>query len=151
MAKLATLSQCADALNTLGYRITADDDAVLVQVGGMKAPFTAVLTVNAERNDLDIVCRVAKLGDVPEENLPALLAGCLEANQAVKPYAFATISALDARSTSDGEEWILILTDSLPFGDLSVEELAASMRSLLRALMASRDMLRAFLSAQVSA
>ncbi len=74
------------------------------------------------------------MGDIKEEELPKVLFSLLDYNTIIRPYAFAVISAAENPDLDDEEKWPLVLTDSLPLGDLSDQELIASVESLWSAL-----------------
>ena len=67
---------------------------------------------------------------------------CLDINTQIRPYAFATITASDNPDLDDPDSWPIVLTDSLPIGDLSDEELTTSIDSLWSALVAGAEVLR---------
>ncbi len=141
MSDIETLEQVAEVLEENGYEPVASEGAVSVGVGGQEAPFAATLTINKERQELSITCQLAVLGDVLDDRELEFTVACLDANTRVRPYAFAVITASDNPELDDPDEWPVVLTDSLPLGDLSPAELISSMDSLWAALAASWDVL----------
>jgi hypothetical protein len=145
---ITNLTQVAEALESVGYEAICHDDAVHTKVGGTQNPFTAVLTINADRNVLVITCQLAKLGDIPEENISTFAVAALDANSRISPFAFATLTASDNPDLDEPQQWPVVLTDSLPLGDLSGGELEAAMDSLWSALAEGRDVLQAGFTGQ---
>lgn len=141
MENIENLEQAADALNQLGYNVVHGEDAVHIAVGGTENPFTAVLTIN-DSNELVINCQVAKLGDLNEDDIPTVQFCLLDANTRIRPYAFGIISGSDNPEMDDAAQFPIVLTDSLPLGDLSSGELNAAMDSLLVALESADEVLR---------
>ena len=144
---IANLTQVAEALESAGYEAICHDGAVHTKVGGMQKPFTAVLTINADRNALVITCQLARLGDIPEDNISTFAVAALDANSRISPFAFATLTASDNPELDEPQQWPVVLTDSIPLGDLSPGELEAAMDSLWSALAESRDVLEAGIGA----
>jgi len=144
---IQTLDQVADVLEALGYETQLDAKSVFTKVGGTDAPFTAVITRNEVRHSLDITCQIATLGDVREANTPNFLLAALDANSTVRPFAFAIISDADDPDLDDPDEWPVVLTESIPIGDLSDAEIAAAMDNLWSALAASRPVMEIGLKA----
>jgi hypothetical protein len=141
MAKIENLLHVAEALEDLGYAVRSNDDAVHVAVGGTKKPFVAVLTIS-ESGELVITSQVATLGDLIEDDIPAVQFGLLDANTRVRPFAFGVITSTDNPEIADAADFPVIVTDSLPLGDLCRDELAAEMDGLLLALNSSDEALR---------
>ena len=142
MENIETLEQVAEVLQDLGYEIEVDENtAVYIKVGGNESPFTAVVTCDTQRERMDITCQVAKLGDIPDEATPKFMLAALDANTAMRPYAFAVISDTDNPEYDEPEEWPVVLTESIPLGDLCREEIEAAMDSLWMALAASRPVI----------
>jgi len=141
MGKIMKLKQAAEVLTELGYSIIEQEEAVYISVGGTENPFIAVATIS-EANELVITCQVAKLGDLNEDDIPTVQFMLLDLNTRIRPYAFGIITASDDEEYAEAEEFPIVLTDSMPLGDLSAGELAASMDSLLMALNACNDALR---------
>ncbi len=142
ITKMGSLEQVAQGLASLGYEAELQEGSIFAKIGGTEKPFTALLTKD-ERGELVITCQLAKLGDLREEDLPKVFLAALDANTKTRPYALAIISDADDATLDKEEEWPLVLTDSVPLGDLSSEELKAAMDNLLSALITSRDVLEA--------
>ncbi len=141
MLKISNLQQVCDALEELGYDVKLRENAVYVAVGGTEKPFVAVLTIN-DQGELVINCQVAKLGDIREEDIPTVQFCLLDANTRIRPFAFGILTASDDPEYDVAENYPIVLTDSLPLGDLSTAELAAAMDSLLVAVQSSGEALR---------
>ena len=142
MASIYGLEQVAEALESGGYEIELDADTIRLTVGGMARPFVVVITVNEAGSELVISCQLAKLGDIADDKLLEFAVACLDANTRIRPYAFATITASDRPGMDEPEDWPVVITNSVPLGDLSTEELQAAMDSLWAALASSVDVLR---------
>jgi len=142
MTRIHGLEQIAEALESGGYEIELADDTIRLKVGGMVRPFVAVMRVNEAGSDLAISCQLAKLGDIAADHLLEFVVACLDANTRIRPYAFATITASDRPDLDDPEDWPVVITNSVPMGDLSTEELQSAMDSLWAALTSSADVLR---------
>ena len=141
MSKIENLEQVSEVLEDLGYKVLHHNNAVHIAIGGTKNPFVAVATI-ADGNKLAITCQVAKLGDLREDDIPAVQFVLLDANTLIRPYAFGIITGSDNPELADASEFSIVLTDSLQLGDLCKYELASSMDSLLMALKASDEALR---------
>lgn len=138
--KIGTLAEVTDALEALGYEAETQGGSIFVKIGGSKNPFTAVVIIN-KKNELVITCQLATLGAFKDEAIPRVAMAALDANTRIRPYAYGIITDADTPELQNEEEWVLVLTDSIPLGDLSTGELAAAMNSLLEALISSRDVL----------
>ena len=141
MPNIGNLQQITEVLEELGYNVKLHDYAVHIAIGGSEKPFAAVITINANR-EIVITCQIAKLGDLAEEKIPEVQFSLLDANTRIRPFAFGVISSSDNADLDDAAEYPIVLTDSMPLGDLSAEELAAAMDSLLVALESSDEALR---------
>ena len=93
-----------------------------------------MFTIDEGQNQVIINCQIARMGDIKEEELSHVLFSLLDYNTIVRPYAFAVISAAEDPDLDNEETWPVVLTDSLPLGDLSSEEVIASVESLWSAL-----------------
>ncbi|MBZ0264405.1 hypothetical protein K8I28_07025 [bacterium] len=139
--KLDSLPQFAEVLENNAYECKLDDQSVQVKVGSKENPIVGVITIDDSNNSLNITCRIARLGDIPEDNVPQFMAACLDANTRILPYAFGLLTASDNPALDDPREWPIVLVDSMPLGDLSEEEFLSAMSNLWIALQASRDVL----------
>ncbi len=134
MNNISNLEQIEAVLESSGYETVRDDDGVVMKIGGTSVPFTSVFTIDEVQNQVIINCQIARMGDIKEEELPKVLFSLLDYNTIIRPYAFAVISATENPDLDDEEKWPIVLTDSLPLGDLSDIELIASVESLWSAL-----------------
>ena len=141
MSTIQSLDQVAEALDAGGYEVEMGDETVHLKVGGMDRPFVAVVTVNEPGTELAISCQLARWGDIPEKHLLQFAVACLDANTRIRPFAFATITASDRPDLDDPDEWPIVITNSVPLGDLSREELHAAMDSLWSALASGLSVL----------
>lgn len=145
--KIETLEQVMEVLEAQGYAPRLDTDrAVMVDIGGANQPFVAVITKDDANAELSITCQLAELGDIDEERSGQFMLGALDANTAIRPYAFAVISDTDDATLEDPERWPIVLTSSVPIGDLSEGELCVAMDSLWSALSAASPVLKLGLS-----
>ena len=85
------LAEVARDLESFGYEVDLQDEAVHTKVGGEQNPFTVLLTIDKARNALVITCQLAKLGDIGEDSVPAFTIAALDANSRINPFAFATL------------------------------------------------------------
>lgn len=144
--KIETLAQMAEVLELEGYEVVETEHSVLVRIGGAEHPFVAVITKNEEANQVQINCKLATLGEIPEDKVAQFFAGCLDANTRIVPYAVGLVSGADNPDLDDEKGWPVVLIDSLPLGDLCKEELLGSFDSLWMALQASREVLASALA-----
>ena len=142
MGKIDSLVKVAEALEANGYEPVAQNGSVSIGVGGSETPFVAVITLDGATDELVVTCHVANLGDVADDMLMEFCIACLDVNTQIRPYAFAMITASDNPELDDPDNWPIVLTDSLPIGDLSEDELTTSMGSLWSALVAGAEVLR---------
>jgi hypothetical protein len=148
MNDINTLEQAAAALEKHGYQVVTGDNVVYMTIGGKHKPFVAVISQN-KKNELVISCQVAKVGDFEEDNFAAVLFSLLDLNTEIRPYAFGILTNLEDPTVEDSiEAFPVVLTDSMPLGDLCECELYSSMDSLLLALQTSKDALKQGLKKQ---
>lgn len=132
---IQSMPRVAEVLEDLGYEVAEQQDFVAVKIPVADGePYTAVVTLDEERRKLVITCQVARYGDIPEGRLPDLLAAQSDANTRIDPFAFATLTNLDDPDRADAGDWLFVLIDSMPLGDLSAAELEAAMSDLQRAM-----------------
>ena len=145
--KISTLDQVAAVLDKQGYKTRLlPDEAVMLDIGGAESPFVAVVTMDEGVSQFIVTCQLAELGDLDEEKSPQFMMAALDANTVVRPYAFAVISDSDDPALQAPEKWPVVLTSSLPIGDLSESELSQSMDELWLALTAAGPVLKLGLS-----
>jgi len=143
MENISSLEQIEDVLESAGYETMRDDHGVVMKIGGKSIPFTSVFTIDKSQNQVIINCQIARMGDIKEEEMSKVLFSLLDYNTMVRPYAFAVISATEDPDLDNEEKWPIVLTDSLPLGDLSDQELIASVESLWSALSVVPVLLKA--------
>jgi len=134
MKNISSLEQIEGILESAGYETMRDEEGVVMKIGGKSVPFTAVFTIDEGHSQVIINCQIAKMGDIKEAEISNVLFTLLDYNTMIRPYAFAVISAAEEPGLDNEELWPIVLTDSLPLGDLSSEELLASVESLWSAL-----------------
>lgn len=140
---IETLEQVAEVLETQGYDARlVPDEAVLIDVGGAEQPFAAVVTKNDDGAAFVVTCQLAVLGDLDEELSAQFMLAALDANTAIRPYAFAIISDSDDPSLDTPEAWPVVLTSSIPVGELSEGELSVAMDGLWSALTSASPVLK---------
>lgn len=139
---IRTLAEIATVLEDLGYEVGAQPDFVAVKVpGGDTTTYTAVVTVDEAREKVVVTCEIARYGDIPEDKLPDLLAAQSDANTRIDPFAFATLTNLDDPERADAADWLIVLIESLPLGDLAACEIESVMADLQRALPEVRQVM----------
>ncbi|MHA2279570.1 MAG: hypothetical protein ACXAC5_01575 [Promethearchaeota archaeon] len=135
--RFSTLAEIVPALHELGYRARLTDGGILTGMSleddADKREFLMLITID-EQNNLDFNCQLATIGDLdmPEEELAGLGWVLLAINAEIQPWAVALINPDGVLSDDD----TIVLTDSVPMGDFSTEELEAAMSSFGRALAA---------------
>lgn len=141
---LTTLSEIARVLEDSGYEVAKGGASLAVKIPyAGNAPALASLTIDEIRAKLIISSRVARYGDVAQDRLPAFQAALLDANTRIDPFAFATLTDRDDPNLESPDEWIVVLIESLPIGDLSANELRVAMADLAKALPTSGEILAA--------
>lgn len=146
MDNIDNLARVSEVLEELGYNVKHSEDSVQIALGSTENPFVAVLTVS-NSDELVFTCQVAKLGDLVEDEIPAVQFFLLDANTKIRPFAFGILTASDNAEYDEAENYPIVLTDSLPMGDLSVSELASEMDSLYFAIESGSEALRMGLKA----
>ena len=135
---LNTLPDIEKELGKLAYECDLIDNAIVTNIGA----FTVVLTIDDD-GFLNITCQVMELGQVQGEKLTEFAFAALDANSRISPYAFSLITVADDPDLTDEADYLVVLTDKIPLGDLSGCELRSAMQSLQTALLGTRDVLEA--------
>ena len=143
MKNISSLEQIEEVLESAGYETIRNNEGVVMKIGGKSIPFTSVFTIDKGHNQVIINCQIARMGDIKEEEMSNVLFTLLDYNTMIRPYAFAIISATEDPDLDDEEKWPIVLTDSLPLGDLSDQEILASVESLWSALSVVPVLLKA--------
>ena len=143
MKNISSLEQIEEVLESAGYETIRNNEGVVMKIGGKSIPFTSVFTIDKGQNQVIINCQIARMGDIKEEEMSNVLFTLLDYNPMIRPYAFAIISATEDPDLDDEEKWPIVLTDSLPLGDLSDQEILASVESLWSALSVVPVLLKA--------
>lgn len=132
---ISTLRDVAQALEDLGFEAALDQDFAAVKVPAPSGKtFHAIFTIDELRNRLAITCEVAKYKEIAEDQLLTFLAAQSDANTRIAPFAFATISSFDDPARASAEEWIFVIIETLPLGDLSRSDLASVTEDLMAAM-----------------
>lgn len=141
MDEIKSLDDVADILLDYGFPMEKPNGTILTQVGSADNPFPTVIRINPEGSQIFITCRLGVLGDFSDDNIAAMALAALDINTCIRPFAFAIVSDTDDPELDDERYWPLVLTDSMPLGDLSSTELVAAMDALLQAVVTSRGVL----------
>ena len=75
-----------------------------------------------------------------KDNLHRFALAALDANGRIAPFAYALLTE-EIEGEEDGRHWPVVLIHSIPLGDFSEKELDCAMRSLVEALVGSRQVL----------
>ncbi len=138
MTKVESLADVVSALHDLGYRAKSVDGGVLTGISvteedGASRDFPVMIT--EENGSLEINCQLCTIGDLQQDHdddgLAVLAWVFLAVNAEIQPWAVALINPDGVLDETD----TVVLTDSLPLGDLSTEELDSAMTTLQRALV----------------
>lgn len=135
---LNTLPEIEEELGKLAYECDLIDNAIVTSIGS----FAVVLTIDDD-GSLTITCQIMELGQVREDKLTQFAYAALDANSRISPYAFSLITVADDPDLTDEKDFLVVLTDKIPLGDLSECELRSAMQSLQTAILGSRDVLEA--------
>ena len=138
MTKVESLADVVSALQGLGYHAATKEGGVLTGVTvaeeeGSSREFLMMIT--EENGSLELNCQICTIGDLQKNHddneLAALAWVFLAVNAEIQPWAIALINPDGVLDETD----TVVLTDSLPLGDLSTEELDSAMTTLQRALV----------------
>jgi hypothetical protein len=132
-SSIQTIPMLLESLQNLGFLAEKCDETVIVTLGQFKA------SLSLSEKGLTVFCQVGKLSELPNDE--ALRSFCFQAllqNATIQPFAFAL---LDGDTERPGDDTI-VLTNSVPTGDLCVEELHSLIASLRSAILTSAHMLR---------
>lgn len=137
--QLNTLAEIVPALQALGYHARLTDGGILTGTSlteddGSKTEFAMLITTDEKNKNLTFDCQLATVGDLPGSEDEQLGLGwvLLAINAEIQPWAVALINPDGVLSDDD----TIVLTDSVPLGDFSTEELDSAMSSFGRALAA---------------
>lgn len=137
VTKISTLAEVQQALQQLGYHAKLTDDGVMTGVSLTEEDETSrdfVMLITESNGNLELNCQICTIGELEkthEENeLAALSWVFLALNVEIQPWAIGIINPDGVLDPTD----TVVLTDSVPLGDFSVEELESAMTSLHRAL-----------------
>jgi hypothetical protein len=138
MENISNIEQLNEALTSLGYETCPQPNFVAVKISGGSSNNHFTTICRFVDNQLVISCKLFSLADVADENESVLNSAALNYNSLVLPFSFATLSA---GSDSD-EEGTFVLIDSMPVGDLSVDELEKEMKALLAAILTAAPVIK---------
>lgn len=135
--KIHTFAAVVEALRDLGYHAKLTDDGVITGVSLTEEDDSSrafPILITEENDSLEFNCHLCTIGDLEnshdENGLSALAWIFLALNAEIQPWAIALINPDGELDSSD----TVVLTDSVPLGDFSSEELQSAMETLLRAL-----------------
>lgn len=136
-----SLDAIAVFLEARGYEVTQSDDSIITRVGNFPTVIT-ITDINGNGDpDLQITTQLTTLGQISEDRVPAFLTAALDANTRILPYAVATITSSDNPELDNPSEFPVVLTDSIPVGDISENEFQSALDSLLQAILGTRELL----------
>lgn len=139
-----TLEEIGAVLEDSGFHVAEGEQFLAVKVPHCgHEPKNALVTIDEIRNKLIISCRVARYGDIQPDRLSAFQAALLDANTRIDPFAFATITDQDDPDIGSSDNWVVVLIESMPLGDLSPDELNTAMADLAHALPIADELLAA--------
>lgn len=137
--KIDTIEQVIEALERLAFRVERQNGvSASVILEQDERSFTVNFSIINDGAELKTTCQIAELSDlVGDAEDPAEVAkvcgNLLDLNSgAILPFATATLTGEE----TDSDDIPVVLTDSVPLGDLSSEEFEANVSSLRQALAA---------------
>ena len=134
--KIDTVEQVVEALEQLGYRVERQNGvSASISLDQGEQSFVVNFSIVNDGAELKTTCQIARIGDLigdveNAEELVGVLWSLLDLNTEILPFA----TALDG--DTDSEDTPVVLTDSVPLGDLSSEEFEANVSGLREALAA---------------
>jgi hypothetical protein len=133
-----TLEDAQRALEVLGYK-TKLDGVLSVQLRDTEHSFVAFMSINTSKSSLRIYCEVLELTeDVEEDRFTEFSFAALDANTRIAPFS---IGILTGDDEGGSEKLPVVLTNILPLGDLSSNELESAFNSLEEALFGIKNVL----------
>jgi len=133
---IVSLAQVDKVFQDLGLESEINGDSIILKVGSHEHPFLTV--VSSDGDNLDFKCQLVKADQIEEEQEGIFAFAALDANTRIAPFAFGFLTADDG--VEDGSD-SFVLTNRLPLGNLSEDELRSAVGSLKAALIASREVL----------
>jgi len=132
---LTTPEQIAAALKGLGYIVQSVANGIVVTSLQERFP----VAIQPHESEVKIALELCKWASIPEDRQAQVAVAALDANSldAIAPFAF----GINAGDEADEEGAILVLVDSIGNDFLTTEALDYSMKALLEAVVASRDVL----------
>lgn len=134
-----TIEQVVEALERLGFRVEQQNGvSVSVILEQAERSFTVNFSIVNDGADLKTTCQIALLSNLvgDAENateLAGVFGNLLDLNSGpILPFATAILTG----DETDSEDTPVVLTDSVPLGDLSFEEFEANVSGLRQALAA---------------
>ena len=139
--KIDTLADVQQALQGLSYHAKLTDEGVMTGVSLAEEDGTSrdfLMLITEENGNLEMNCQLCTIGDLEMDRgeggvidaMASLAWVFLATNAEIQPWAVALINPDGEIDSFD----TVVLTDSVPLGDFSTEELESAMTSLTRAL-----------------
>lgn len=134
-----SLADLVPALRELGYRARPTDEGVLVGITQVEDDGSSrdfLMMVTEENGNLEFNCQLCTIGELQENHdensLAALSWVFLALNTEIQPWGVGLINPDGELDETD----TVVLTDSVPLGDFSRDELEKAMVTLERSLAA---------------
>ncbi len=141
MNDVKTLVDVERILGEQGYKPQLNEGSVAVPVGSESAPFPCMILM--DETNLTVSCKISTWGGmirrIAEDMREDFFLSLLDMNSQTLPFAFSVLTNIDGEG-DDRYEWPVVLIDSIPVGDISEDELLASMRSLSAALLTAKNL-----------
>lgn len=138
-----SLSDAVEVLRDLGYHARLTDDGVLggisIREGEEESAesrdFMFMITEDGENfeRSLQFNCQLCTIGDLPDNEMDTLPWIFLAVNTEIQPFS---VGCHQADAADLDEKDVLVLTNSIPLGDLSRAEFQSAMDGLRRGLVA---------------
>jgi hypothetical protein len=134
-ALLTTPEQIAAALKELGYVVQSVADGIVVTSLQERFP----VAIQLREAEVKITLELCEWSRIPEGRQAEVAVAALDANtlDSIAPFAF----GINTGAEVEEEGAILVLVDSVGNGFLTKDTLDYSMKALLEAVVASRDVL----------
>jgi len=136
-SKISTLADVVTKLHELGYHAKLSDNSVITGVSLTEEDSSSrdfVMSITEGNESLEFNCQLCTIGDLEKNHddtsLSALAWVFLARNSEIQPWGIGLINPDGILDSTD----VVVLTDSVPLGDFSIDELQSAMTTLERAL-----------------